>query len=670
MKIFLKKSIIVVFFIFVFLSPVLSQSKILQGKPLSDALYKTLQKDSFTPQKHALMSTESHNFPYNITISFNPETQNKKNNSISSNTVILAFTQSNAYKKYNELKKLLNSIQKNKHSYIITILLSSDSEKMLPEKQDSNAELFYIKSIHNKANTCVITITFSSLKTSIIPGSGKKTSPEWLIKSLSLSLQENSLPYDIQNGNILSMYRLGILKDNKRLADYLTNNISAAGLNIKCNDDGNTLTNVFTKFFILYNPQTTQQWDNHYLCFKFFNKVIWLKENFLITLYIIIACISLLLLCGFSFTFGKNRTGKKRQVIKAFYILPLSLVLASISLYIGQWIAYILVKTIHIYPIMQFAIKIFFSFISLTCLFLFEINMHIRYSSKTYTYLETVSAVINIFLFSLFDLSLIFLFTIEYLITITFHYANKLSVLFLSMICLFIPLFYYMIPILKYGDFTTINSILYCSIPGNFLSAAVFLPFYMLWLKILFKIHKKEYSKAQGVLKTARKVTLQVCILITFLVILFIATSRIFDAHNIFSEYRIAENKAPLIDDNTPLNLSATVKKYKYLGLDTRTITIHSKKPASRIMIEVQGNGYIPVYDSVSEFTPNTHDGSGYFIIPDYPPEYFQISYTSANTQTENIIITGYYKEQNKKGITEFHLEKIPLFIKNKKTEN
>ncbi|MCI1209556.1 MAG: hypothetical protein LKF96_08955 [Treponema sp.] len=622
------------------------------GKPASDIVYKKLISNGFFPQKAALAPSESNDFPYNIILSFPSASSRQATDIDSKDTVIVVFSQYDAVLYFNEIRQLLEALRTGTYDVSIQVLLSADNSRQLPPSEITDGIQVFTTEIENASSVCAVTAGFSAKNTPlIIPGSGGDTSPEWLVRRLSRAFTLHKIPFDIRNGNILSMYRLGILKDDEQLSPFLSAGIPAAGILFTQPDaaSASQVSEVLGSFLASYTPKNTVEWDRHYLTERIFGHRYWLKEPLTVSLFLVVTAVSLFILSGFSFLFGRNKGQHKKQVLQALYIIPVILILSGLSLHLGARISAVLTTSIGLSPVMQIAVKILFSFLCLTFLYLVEIQMHMSFSPYVYSYLQTLMSVLNIFVFTAFDLSLFFLFTAEYIVIYLLRPAKRFIALLFSMICMFLPFLPYIIQMLQYGDTETINNMIYCPLQRNFLLASGILPFQIMWLRILFRLQIRESLKGERKTVAAKRIAAGASFSLVVLFFVFAGISKLMNRYNLFSAYTtLSAGKAEMTGTPEPVNLSAAITDSTYLGLKTRKISVTSKLPALRYRVTVSGNGTVPVYDSVYRFHSESKDGSGYFILPDWPPEQLSISYTPATGSDSTVRITAFYeKEKN-----------------------
>ncbi|WP_294430165.1 hypothetical protein [uncultured Treponema sp.] len=634
--------------------PFFSQ-KILRGNSLSQAVSKTLTDNGFTAISQNLSDTGQDEFAYNILLSFGSNTGDGE--SSFRNEVIFCFTQEDFSLYQNDLLDFLSYIRDLKRSWHATVLFSALDKSSFPGRPGLKGSYVFASSVDNNDSCCAVAVTLnSSDKTAIFTGSRRYTSPLWLTQRISDAFFYARTNFDFDD-RLSAIYRLGIVNGQERLAFFFANSIPAIEINFSNPEQ----LNVLKKFSELYTPEGTAEWDIHYLYIDRRNifRAIFIGERPIIISCLSVGLLTILILCIFSFT-GINGERHKYEFIRSSYMIPATIFISMLSLYLGQYIASLLSSLPFMNPIILYGIKIIFSMILISMLFITQGIFRISLTAFMYGYLILIVAIINIFIFATRDLNLFVIFAAEYIIIYLSRSSRRLLSMIIYFLLMLMPFLPYGYTIIRNAEDRELIRTVFCNMSSNLVLAFAIFPFQIAWLRIM--VLQNVYSKRKGY--SLKKIILNgIFSTIAILVFIFILIFSI--SHFIYRpEFRKAQKIETKITRDEKFTLSAKLSKNEFSGMNTNHIKIESEKEALRYEVTLKGiNTTHPIYDSIYDYRIITmQDGSDLysFTIPDYPPKKITIDYASAVSTRAEIEITAYYETENENS---FRIEKRVLTV-------
>ena len=348
------------------------------------------------------------------------------------------------------------------------------------------------------------------------------------------------------------------------------------------------------------------------------------------------------ILADFAFIF-RRRTKRlvviKRRALRSNYLILLTALIVALSFFLGQGIAKIFQSLGVLNPMVLFVIKLAPAFFIISTVYPLELSRHSHLSTYHYEYILSISAILNIFIFSLFDIGLFFLFAIEYLILAlsrAFKSRRSIFIFIALFITPYLPVLY---SIIFFSDGQTIYKLIFCGFGQNLVLAFALVPFNLLWLRILARLNiKTKDSKKRTV---GYIVTSAACFagLSLFSVIVIYSLTKIF-----FTKIDPTQIKARVFNSEKIERTNAQVYDTEYYGGKIRRVEISSSEEAERFTVIVNGKNANPVYFSVYD-TLST-EKSTEFLLPDNPPKKLTVMYTPDSTSDQDIIIHAYYLDK------------------------
>lgn len=612
-------------------------------------LFDFLHKNNCNPEIHPLIPNTSADFPFNITIDFYPdeifEPEDPEKEYI--DTLIFLFTIQDVQEHYDFLKQTIRSVNNySKKGNIRFAFTYGDASGYGSRNLIAGTQAFAeeCSDLQNIASICV---KLSGTKNTIIPGSGGDCTPAWLIKLITDSLYDSNLFYILRGGILNSLYRLNFLKSDRQTGTFLRYGIPSCGLELvppdKSDETLKKISECIGKISYNFEPEYTTEWDRHSRPFVFFNRTIFLSEKFSIILFISVACLSLFIICQFSFLRLFNLKGLSRHVIRKCYQIPVSAILTSIAFFLGQYFAYGMNKLFGIDIYSQYAIKVFFAFLIISIAFIVFYRYRIIHSANVYSYLIVVTGLLNIFLYSAIDLSLFYLFAFEYLIINLTQGVKRTFSLAVVFILYAVPFISYFLQLVFYADSMNLSRMLICPMWLNIAFSFAFLPFEFLWFRILLRLNyiwqkfdtKKKINIKQNLLAIGGAVLL-------FAVILAIITAVIPDQYK-KKDSRISEITKINAHDEIKIETSSQI----FLGDSIRTFSVELSEPAENLTIEVYGDKSNPVLYSDELFFYDNEKNCSIFRVPAWCPPKMTFRYIEDNTQDSWIKIFKTVKKEN-----------------------
>lgn len=604
------------------------------GIELCNSIFYLFKQNDLNPKTQNLISSGENILPYNIII----EKKSKSNN----NSLVIILKIEDVYYNQELTLNLIKSIY-NKHENISFIITYSDNQSFF-YKGMVNGSQAYLSLINKNENFNVLLIELDKNKNEIISGGFGRTSPLWMVKNL------NSAYLDENIKNNIGKFHLSLISKSQfykvtPLATYLLNEIPSICANFDINSTSNQqIINVISNFVDSYfNESDTLhiQNDVHYLYFNLFNKQIWLSENTIVKIMLILVFSSLIIV----FSIGFINSNLKRQAwleIKNNLYAIVSIFLLS---FIGSLVGHFIFKLIYnskqsismvvtrpfSIAILQLSISILF----VSFFFLAEMFYKKKYiNPDSIDFLIMISTFTNQFLFCLIDISLFPIFLIIFLLSILSVIVKKNwihMIIFLSMIFTFFPLLF---KIYFNSDSSALYLYLYNKWFYNIYFSLILMPIFLVWYRIIHAI-KKHFPK--------RWLFLTITISVYSIEIL----TMILLNFTIFNKKpsqltKISRNEYIESKNNIILNVSDE----KIFEDTIRTLNIETTHQPEYISIQVQGKDSNPVLFSDNEFISDSPTSS-VFRMPTNPPKNLKITY-GTDTNLSKINVELVYKLNDK----------------------
>ena len=617
-----------------------------QQKSISDSLLSTLSESGIETEIQLLSNSQSESFPFSII--YSSQTTNK----YPIHKLCVIIPQNTAFLLKNDIIDFIKKLEKDKTPYYVDIILTADDYSPIPEEilpTIPAGTATFIENLDTNEYTSAIVISGGlnpelQERTKIEFSTKGISTPPNFVKRIMDSFGKSQTKYSL-NSSLLAFYRLGII-DSDEVLSYLLN-AQIPAIQILPSE------NIFAGIeHFIYNqpPIDNENWDSQYFFINFFNTPIFVTEQILIFVVLIAVAIGLFLIC-FSFLFGQTAFSRKKEFLQTSILVPIIILILFVSLTLGQIIIKSIIPQYNSYPITSSAFKLTIT-ISLYLIFS-RLRFFLKFPQTTYIYgfLLTLVTFVNIFIFSLCDLSFFFFFLFAYIIAYlsrAVKFSIPLIIALITMILIFVPIFF--------TDFESLKQILIfinnANGINNFFFALFLTPFVLVVIRIL--VSKNLYKNNK--ISNYKKLFKHLVILISIFLVLIIYTSIIsliisktdISSNNVYSityansdKYFTTDYSQKIIFEKqeVELNLKSTSNVVKY------KITIHSPT-------------LIPIYDANFPYDVMTERGTAIFNLDEFPPENLTLSF-SASTKNEIQIKIIAFIQKNSNDIVE--AEKIIL---------
>lgn len=511
---------------------------------------------------------------------------------------------------------------------------------------------------NDETNLCVVYTRFTTENTFITPGSKGKNSPLWLLKLCTDSLSHGSFPYLIKGDNASMMYRMNILQNDENYGFLLNNDIPSILQEIKITPENEDSFLQSTKYFIEnFSRSFKSEWDKHYVFFSLGPKTYYLSETFTLISFLAIDFFSLFFIFEFSFISRKVKIKKiALEVSKIWYFIPIFALINAFVLILGQGISYLLDKAVSITPLNILFIKFFFTFTFLSVLFFIFHRFFEKFTENTFAFLLTISGLINIFIFSAVDVSLIYVFTIEYILIYLSRPAKKAYSLVFFLIILALPYLLLLLQILNWGNIYSINTLLSGALGINLLISFVFVPFEMVVIRIYIQMIQK-WRKAND--NTRKFYKQNFYAVFAAVIITILLTTAIYF---LIKPKETKQTEVQIYAD-IPVSQFISYADETYFGENGRIITINLPEQMENLRLSVTGSGKNSLLYSDDPYFTDAEHSEDIFIIPPYPTKHLKFRYISDNSIDSCVKIKSYKSETMMNGQKQLQFIEKELFI-------
>lgn len=650
----MKKTGLIWLFLFTFLLSSLhcqiDEHLSLKGKALSDFLYEEISLNGYRARKSQICRSDKNNFPYNIVISIRQTQGFSLPEERQYNSVMFVFSQDEIVQRLDYLYDLINFNLNTDFGFNVSILLSASDIQPLSGNEEMTGTELYCENIEGSESVCAVPVNFSSRhNNSITPGAENSISPLWLLKLTTNSLEKSGLNFPIKGGSFVSLYKIGILKMNTKLSSFLSREIPACEINFK-NDfsEREKFDLFFSSFLNGFSEMETFEDDFHYIPVRISKKTFYIRENFTISILLILITINLIIFSDLGFIFRKKHSRKNlltKRAVHSIYLIPLTIIVSTFCLELSQKFSGILFSTVIKNPVLILGIKIIISITLISFAYLIELKFHHKASDHIYGYLTSISSLLNIFIFSAIDITLFYIFTVIYLILLLSRFFKNTIVIYFFIFLSIVPFFQLVYEVLLNTPTAEIMNLIISKPLYNITLSCALTPIYISILRILVNINSKEHKKQiSGAIKSRfpkyyaliQTTTITAFVLI-FLIIGFIIRKSFykrFDMLNIYGTVKEVNFNHYLVADYYDTN---------YYGGTIRQILVDTQKLPARVEIFVSGQTDNPVYYTTYSYKQLKNSSKVQFILPDYPPSDISISYTPDNSLESTIEVYAYY---------------------------
>ena len=251
----------------------------------------------------------------------------------------------------------------------------------------------------------------------------------------------------------------------------------------------------------------------------------------------------------------------------------------------------------------------------------------------------TAIAAANIFIFSTVDLSLLFLFFFEYILTLLAERTKSLALQIVTFFLLFIPFVPYIIDLLRFASFEGLYTLIKCGFSMNILLALIFFPFQMQLFRIFLSldIFSKDRHDSPSVVVLRSLAT--IIIILGTMTGLYAMFTKLIMRGNTLNDTK--KEFISISKDDSLHDISIFFDETSFMELTARHLIISSKKKVLRYTVSIDSPLTVPLYDSNFLYTlENEH--TAYFNLPDNPLAPVEIIYSADPQFASSITVQAY----------------------------
>lgn len=608
------------------------------GFALSERTAGILKKNGYEAERLPLINAWSDDFPYNIALDFPSETEGAE-------TLLVAAKQEDLLRHERFFLQLLEYVAANEFPFSTRILFTAGDEQKIKGNEKMTGTEIFCRSIEGAQNMSALLLDFSGGRKALVTaGSEGEISPFSLTKPLCDALDRNGCDYSITGGVFISLYTLAVLKSDARLHSFLSRQIPALLFSMSAREEGGgsmRQLSAVKDFLSGLDLAQSGEWSRHYIPLKIAGKHFWISEIIILYCVLVFTAAGLFIIADFVFVFRKRSrylAEIKARAIKSLYLVFATAVVLTLGFTAGQAMAFVLRNSGFRNPMILYFIKLLPALLIISFIYIAELRLHRGLPVYIYEYILSISAFFNILFFSFFEISLFFLFALEYLIVSISRTVKRTLLLYFFMILTVLPFIPLLYSIMVYSDMEKINELLFCSPPYNLALAFALIPFNLVWLRIL----ERRNSKAGSARNLAVRYAAAIFSCIAGLAIFSGAVTFLLDKL-FFENVEPIQMKARIVPAPENERTSVNIYDSDYYGGKIRHVEIKFLEDAERCSITVRAEKGNPVYFSVYE-SENTAEGRK-FMIPDRPPREMSIIYTPDESEKSEILIESFFMD-------------------------
>ncbi len=609
------------------------------------------QKIDFTEIQ---VTGSSENFCPDIYIKFSPKnqktSQNEEEKSFLQKELLFCVTQDFFAQNLELFSEFLNFLKENPQNQITSLLLLPDMEKKIlpPEKNSVSALSAFTQDIYENENLCAVIIRNEEIWGSSIEIAGSENlSPSWLSQLLKKSAWDAGKQVDfppLQN----FLHRLKLTPLNEEVDLFLKNQIPAASIGIfNKAEDLETLKNVSLNF----SDFQSSNWISHYSLLKTPGGNLWTDEYFYIELYLIAVFFALFYIFFLPLIGSSKNKATLKDFFRIAYIFPVVVIFTALIFLVSSKIFSFTAQN----KMLFFWLKILFT-ISIVLFFLcIQASKNFKFSFNASGFQLLVSATLNLIIFGAQDITLIFVFILEYLIVQSVKGTQAKIANTVALVALLIPFEYILAEAEIFsaaGKFSLFSG-------NTFLESLnlgmIFYPILVQCQRVFLLLHVVENDRKKINRKKIFQIvfgifTFELLILLVYSAFSFILKPR-FQTKNsdlpLIKELDYSDSKFELNEKehNFP-DFSVSYSSEKNFSLFTKTLSLSSEKNILRYEIFISGEKINPVLECNFDYD-FSGKSSCKILLPDFPTDQINIVYTSNGKQKETVQITAFVQNDD-----------------------
>ena len=623
----------------------------------SDSIYSFFEAKGIKPQ---VLPNKSKNtvFPYNIILDFpnkeallSPDSENGKE----SKTLIIAAAQEDIPLFLDELSTYVEYLKSSPPPINVKIVLTAGDTSAVRQpgtmqtQSLEGTDMFLSSLDSSKQYTALIlnirNIMFVRNRDILItPGIPFKAAPSWLLEAIIKSCKENNIHLKV-DGLFIPFYRAGLIQANPKLEAYFNENIPA----LLIESSSTEIFDALPYFANALSESGTKEWDFHYSMIPIGEETFFIPEIVLLIILLSTAAIALLYICIFSLFTKKSLAVYINEVKKAWFLLPMMIVITWLLFYAGQLIAKQFYPSWFFHLFSACILKATLALTMFLFLALFHRIIPFSTNDNTYAWLLIIICFANLFIFSSFDLSLLLIFSTELLLALIFLKIRRIFPMVVIGLIMILPFALMAFAIFTMPRQNILFRFFNASFLENALISCLIMPVEFTWVRIavrlgLFGKHMKRrhfpYIISIGLFLTA-------------------AVSAVIIFQNNAQQRimlpRPSEQKSPELNA-----LSFEVSRSKIMNRNRIDFQVSSSEMLLKLEIKVSAEDGIAIYDANFPFQALNGNHEASFILGDYPPNPFIIQFTCESGVPITIETTAYLKTKDAGTVQETKTVTVP----------
>lgn len=624
------------------------------------ALFESLSESDIALSTQNLVFNESGRMPFNIigTFSANSEKMSKETseNRADLKELYIVLSLEDFSERPNLVKNLCRKIKGAEKSFDVSLVFTYGDRFSESNPGIITGTEFFVSNLAETSERGAVVVNFSS-ENSIVPGGKKSASPSYLVKAAADAFFQNGTSYSVKAGLLGFLYRLNFLDSDEKTDFFFDAEIPSVAVNFLPdgkNPEANTtdtaesdktenlekLPGFLESLIENINRNGNIKNDRHANYIVAGNRLFSTSETFTVILFLLFVFLSLFVLCELSF--AEKKTGERltKDVAKLWYVIPLTILTTLAALFASQAAAEGLEKIFRFNVYLKIAVKFVLGFILSSFAFFITLKIQGVLFFKAYSFLLTICGILNLVFFTAIDISLFYLFALEYALIFITRPEKRTATLSTSFFILLLPFVPYAVQIIKFTKASSIETLSSSPIFVNLVITLILLPFEIMWLRILVRLNQK-WSKASD---TAKHFYIQNIIWISLAFALCIAV--VLAAESFIPErYKKQTNETKTVFTGESDFIEIHCEDMVYFGENARIVTVRTKEPCEtltvRIVPEKSGDGNLeslsPVLYSDNDYVHDKVSSADYFRIPVFPPEELTFRYI-ANRNLDSAI--------------------------------
>lgn len=449
-------------------------------------------------QKSLIVPKYLGTFPFNITVDIPAqEKQEVQTDEENIDQVIFAFTQDFFLKDPEFIISFIENTKQNKLPYNCTILLSADDEKIILDTSEEIpcASDYYAERLYETSTTCCFVITDEDYFPLQIKTTASGTiSPMWIVRSVQKAFHANQKDIDVQQ-SVLYNTESTLFKSANRFSAFTKNEITSTSFPLGHGSRDLEILDVLEKEII-----TSRKIGGNTLYNVFSAKTfsVWINESLLTLIYLAFAGIALFTVCFSSFAYNAKNEAVFKDLSRTWFLTPAYLLLSIIFLFLYQFVFSAAMKS----PTMFFSLKTGFALCTLFAVSYVQNFYRFRISHASISFQILILCALNIFIFAFIDLSLMFVFMVEYIFILFAGKSNRRIVVLLVLILMIAPFIQPATSLYLNIRHDKLEELLKADFKRNIIFSLILVPIAFQWIKCILIFNFKD-RLSSGIKKTS-----------------------------------------------------------------------------------------------------------------------------------------------------------------------